>query len=1051
MKPHLVRHTLALALMAGAVLGAPRLVAGQATGTVVGTVTHGMTGEPLAAAQISVQGTTLGVVTAGNGTYSIPNVPAGTYTLVSQRLGLQTYRQEGVVVTAGQTVTVDFMMNPTVLALQEIVATGLVDPVEGVRSPIAVGRLTREMMPATVSGAAVQNLQGRMAGVRINRTSGQPGSDVNIVLRTPTSLRGDTAPLIVVDGVILQGTGTSDIESMDIESIEVIRGAAAASLYGSRAASGVIAITTSRGQGLEQGQTRFTARSEIGVSQNVRSIDFNNSHQFLMDPTKSFYVNAQGQQVSRAQRVAPADAVAFIDQPFPGEVYDNVSAITRPGGFQSHSAGVSGNTASTNFSLNLSNFQEEGSLIGNKGYTRNAFRVNLDHRFLDNLMMGVSMYHSRNTNDLLAVNAFDLALSAPRDVDLRVKDENGNYIQQPDPGISYQNPLWTNTSREDANRGTRTLMNVSLQFAPVSWLSASGSVGYDRSDLETRNYVPKGTPRNVGTSGYWPDGSISFSNQDRNTWNVEGQVTLRRDFGPLNIRTTVRGLLERDDQFSGTRSSENFILAGIPQIGNTAQADRNATSSQQEIRATGYLWDTALDYEGKYVLTVLGRRDGSSLFGRDNRWHNYYRVAGAWRIGEEDWFDIPRVDEFKVSMARGTAGGRPAFDNQYETWTLTGGVPTKGNLGNSQLRPEHTTENEVSLNVIGFENRIGLVVTHARQNTSDLLNPGPLPAITGYTAQWTNAGTIAGHSTEVELEAQLINRANLGWTGVWVFDYSDARITEWTIPCYTQAWLFNCNNVPVYGLYSRWLLKSPAQLNQHLGGAAVARANEFQVNDEGFLVWVGEGNNYWEGIEKNLWGTTTTIAGVVHHWGSPFYERLPDGNAHRTLLGEGSAANFGWMNNVRVGQLNLHAHVHMAIGGDANNRRHQLMGRTPNPSTAPYLDQAGKPDQLKKTIRYYREAEGGDATYNVEDASYLKLRAVSASYPLNSSQLSAIGLGGLGVRSLSIGLVARNLFTITNYQGFDPEGALNLNTRANSDTSGYPPTRSLTAEISVTF
>ncbi len=1020
-------------------------------GTVTGRVAHADTGEGIGAVQISVQGTGLGVVSGADGAFTITNVPAGTHTIVAQRLGFQPLQQGGVIVTSGEVTTLNLAMRPQVLALQEIVATGLVDPVEGVRSPIAVGRLTREMMPTTVSGAAVQNLQGRMAGVRINRTSGQPGSDVNIVLRTPTSLRGETAPLIVVDGVILQGTSTSDIESMDIESIEVIRGAAASSLYGSRASSGVIAITTARGRGLEQGQTRFSARSEIGVSQNMRDIRFNNSHQYLMDPTNSFYVDQDGQQVTRANRVAPPDAVAFIDRPFPGQVYDNVAAITRPGSFQSHSASVSGNTATTNFAISVTNFQEEGSLVGNRGYQRNAFRINLDHRFLDALSMGVSMYHARNTNELLAVNAFDLALQAPRDVDLRVKDDNGNFLQQPDPGITYQNPLWTNATRENDSRGTRTLANLSIQFAPLSWLSASGSVGYDRSESETRNYVPKGTPRNLGTTGFWPDGSISFNNDDRDTWNVEGQVTLRRDFGLLNVRTTVRGLVERDDQRGGTRSAENFILSGIPQINNTAQADRNATSSQQEIRATGYLWDTAFDYDGKYVLTVLGRRDGSSLFGRENRWHNYYRLAGAWRLGEEDWFNIPRVTEFKISAARGTAGGRPAFDHQYETWTLTGGVPTKGNLGNTQLRPEHTTENEVSLNVIAFENRVGLVVTHARQTTSDLLNPGPLPAITGYNSQWVNAGTIAGHSTEVELETQLVQQANLGWTSVFVFDYSNARITDWTIPCYTQAWLFNCQDIPVYGLYSRWLLKSRAQLNQHLGGAAVDRAHEFQVNDEGFLVWVGEGNNYWEGLEKNLWGTTTTIAGVVHHWGTPFYERLPDGNAHRTLLGEGTAAHFGWMNNLRLGSLNLHAHLHMAIGGQANNRRHQLMGRTPDPATAPYLDQAGKRDELKKTIRYFREAEGGDATYNVEDASYLKLRTLSASYPLSQSHLAAIGLGGLGVQSLSIGLVMRNVFTITNYQGFDPEGALNLNSRANSDTSGYPPTRSLTAEISVTF
>src|SRR5690606_25121383 len=138
---------------------------------------------------------------------------------------------------------------------------------------------------------------------------------------------------------------------------------------------------------------------------------------------------------------------------------------------------------------------------------------------------------------------------------------------------------------------------------------------------------------------------------------------------------------------------------------------------------------------GKYVVTVLGRRDGSSLFGPDNRWHNYYRVAGAWRIGEESWFNIPNVSEFKLSLARGTAGGRPGPTAQYETWSLVNGIPTKGSLGNRFLSPEHTVENEISLNAVLY-NRVGIVLTHARQETSDQLVLAPQSVVTGYTTQW---------------------------------------------------------------------------------------------------------------------------------------------------------------------------------------------------------------------------------------------------------------------------------------------------------------------------
>lgn len=1035
----------------------------EAQGRITGTVTDAETGAPLTSVQVYVAGTSRGGLTNQNGVYTLDDVPAGTHVVVAQRIGYQEVRRTAVAVTAGATTSLAIAMPPTVLALQGIVATGLIDPVEGVRAPIAVARVNRELMPVMASGSAVQNLQGRVPGMTINRMSGQPGEGVSMQLRTPTTLRvnSESSPLIVVDGVILGGSGqisTSDIESMDIESIEVIRGAAAASLYGSRAAAGVIAITTARGSGLPVGETRFTARTEYGMSQNMRNVRLNDSHAFLMDPTNSFYVNAAGQQVARSQRVLPPLTHAFMDKPYPGGVYDNVGAITRPGNYISNNFGVSGNTESTNFAVTLNNHQEQGSLVGNRGYQRNAGRVNLDHRFVDALRLSVSMYHSRDGRENIPSATstvggsgfpFDNALRGPRDVDFTVRDAEGNYLQRPDPNVPYQNPLWTQATRENDQRGTRTLANLGMNWSPLNWVSTSASVGYDRNDFWLRSYVPKGTPANVGAEGEL-DGLLYFRETERDTWNGEGQVTFRRDIGPLNVRTTARGLMERDAYFLGVRSGQNFILAGVPQLDNIRAEQRNALSEQEEIRATGYLWDTAFDYDGRYIFTVLGRRDGSSLFGPDNRWHNYYRVAGAWRIAQESWFNLPNIDELKVSMARGTAGGRPGFNAQYETWQLSGGVPTKGALGNTFLAPEHTTENEVSLNLVLFS-RYGIVLTHAWQETRDQLVQAPLPAFTGYTTQWVNAGVIAGHTTELEFEAQLVQRPNVGWTSMVVADYSNATIKEWPLPCQTPGWRFNCAGEPVYGLYSWWLVKDHAGLRKHRGGDAWEYRDQFQVNDEGFLVWVGPGNNYWEGFDKNLWGTTSPmIGGRTYQWGHPFPEQNEVGNNLRQLMGEGAPTNFGWTNNLRLRAFNFHSHLQAAIGGQANNRQNQTMTNT-DIATAPRMDQAGKPDGLKKPIAYFRSANDGDATYYIEDAAYLKLRTLSATVNLNRGQVERLGLGALGIHNLTVGLIGRNLFTVTNYEGFDPEQALNLGTRVNSDAGQYPPTRSLTAEFTVTF
>jgi TonB-linked SusC/RagA family outer membrane protein len=1039
-------------LVAALLLLAAVPLAGQAgQGIVVFRAIDGGSRQPLGTVQISVQGTGRGGLTSAEGSLQL-GVPAGTHTVEATRIGYQTVRQQ-VTVTSGSTVTVNVELRETTLQLQGIVVTGLVDPMEGVRAPISVAHVDREMMPVIAAGNAIQNLQGRLPSVNVARASGQPGSGVTMVLRTPTSLMGNTAPLVVVDGVILGGQGipsTTDIDSNDIESVEVIRGAAASSLYGSRAASGVISIKTKRGSSLGLGETTFTASSEMGINQNLRNIQLNDHHHFLMNADMTQYVNAAGVVVPRAQRVPPALTVAFMDKPYPGPVYDNVSAITRAGQFMTNNFSVSGNAQNTNFAVSLNNYQEGGSLVGNEGYERNAFRVNLDHRFVDALNLGVSVYHSRDNRDNISGNPFNEALRAPRDIDFSLRDENGNYLQQPDPNVIYQNPLWTNATRDLSQKSTRTLANVGLTWTPLNWLSGSASIGYDRSDSETRNYVPKGTPLNVGQDGV-SDGSLSFDNDFRDTYNGEASVSFKRDFGGLNVRTTFRGLMERENTESGSRSGSNFILMGIPQLNNIRAEDRSATSSEREIRSLGYLWETASDYDGKYIVSVLGRRDGSSLFGVDNRWANYYRVAGAWRMAEESWFNVPNVSELKLSFAQGTAGGRPSVTAQYETWTLSGGIPTKGTLGNTHLKPEHTTEREWSLNAVLFEN-FGLVVTHARQRTVDQLVQSPLPAITGYTTQWVNSGTVSGHSTEVTLEMQLVQAQKIGWTTMIVADYSNSRIEEWPLPCSNaQAWRYLCTGVPAYGLYSRWLVKSHAQLNQHRGGDALGNLDEFEVNDEGFLVWVGKGNHYWEGQSKSLWGTQSQpIGGKVYQWGHPFYEETNQKLPNRTLLGETNPINFGWINNVRVGAFTVYTQVQTSIGGDANNRNHQLMANTAT-ATAPRMDQFGKPTGLKKPIQYFRSALDGDNSYSVEDASYIKLRTVSAAYQMPESQLGRLGFSRAGIKSLQLGAIVRNVFTLSNYDGFDPEQAVNLNTRENTDGGTYPPTRSLTMQLTVTF
>jgi TonB-linked SusC/RagA family outer membrane protein len=1036
-----------------------------AQGTISGQVLDAATSQPVSSVQVYIRALNLGALSQANGRYVL-SVPAGRYTILAQRIGYATAEQI-VTVVEGGTVTIDFPLAEVVLAIEGIVATGLIDPVAGVLSPITVNRISRAQIPAVVGGtSAIYNLAGRIPGLEMSQRSGQPGAEVEIMLRSPTSIAQSPRPLIVVDGVIL-GSGTANIESMDIESMEVIKGAAAASLYGSRAANGVISITTRRGSELAIGQTRFSLRTEFGRSWAYRG-GFNDHHFYLVDDpiNPTTYVDRNGNPVSREDRVQPAGgaSLAFSENNYPGPTFDNFAEMFAGDNFQTQNLSMSQNTENTNFAISTNRMVEAGPLINNDGYERTSFRVNLDHRFLDNFQLGVSSFYSRDNLDVPKVNWSTLLL-APPDVDVTAKDANGEFVRLPDAQVAYENPLWREESRErDQTRG-RTLASANLRWDPASWITLSTNVSYDREDVEERTYVPRGTPLSV-TRVNLSDGSLDFETSRREAFNSEATVSLRRDFldGGLNVRTTFRGLLESDQFSLSLAEGEDFLVSATPSLDVARTFD--GSSVEEDIRAMGYLWDTALDYEGKYIFTGLVRRDGSSLFGPADRWHTYYRTAAAWRLGEEDWFDLPNVSEFKLSYALGTAGGRPEFEYRYETWRVRSGVVSKGTLGNTALAPEHTTEQEVSLEMILYD-RIGVDLTRAWHRTTNQIVEAALPAYTGYAFQWTNAGTVVGQSWELSIEAQLVRRPNFSWTSALTWDRSDGEIEEWTVASDRPGHRNWQTGETIWGLHGTWVAAAPGVLcadtwtapiratndghgGVHDGAAACSRADEFMLNDENWLVWVGEDpatgerNHYTEGFSENLWGTTTQIGNNVYEWGIPFYWLNDGGSPRREQLGDAARNNFGLANTFQFGNWTLFTHLHAVFGVEVVDGYHRRLV-----DFHPRQDMFGRPDELKKPARHWWALAGGGGAMHVERADFFKLRLLSLSYNVPGGVLDGIGLGA--AETMRLGVIGRNLFMFTNCPCPDPEMGFEFQDRSGSITRGYPATRNLTIEVEVTF
>ena len=1028
----------AVMLLAGAVAS----LAAQGTGTIQGRVTDAGTQRPLSGAQVSLVGTTRRAVTNEAGEYTFGNVATGATRVRAEMIG-HSNAEQAVTVAAGQTARADFALMASALQLDAIVVTGVTDPTAGTRTPFNVGRVGADRLQVPASGSPIQAIQGKVAGVRVVRGSGQPGSGVSVQLRTPTSIQKSSSPLVVVDGVIL-GASSVDISALDVESVEVLKGAAAASLYGSRAAAGVIQIRTSRGRNLEEGKLRLTARSEFGSGSLERQIALTRSHEHLI--SNGQYVDARGTVITDRSRRVQTEA-GFQDQPYPGEVFDPQNQIFGSGLFHNQSFSLAQNLGKSNYFASFNQEREYGIVQENQGLTSRSFRLGMDQRVGDRLDLGFSVYHLRSSRDDIGYTTgqnsgffFD-ALLMPRDVNLLARDSTGQYLQQPDPTAPLENPLWRLTSREIASKRERTLASANARFRAFSWLSFDGDVAYDRSNRFFSNYLPKGTPILSGTD---PQGQINNQNNVTDGFNAAAGATLKHSFGELSTRTALRAAIEREDDYWFRAEGQNLLTRGVPDL-DQAQT-RFVGSSFEGVRSTGYFVNTGFDYAGKYISDFLVRRDGSSLFGPENRWKTYYRASLAWRMTEESWWPLAGIDEFKPRYSIGTAGGRPEYADQYETYTVTATGISLGNKGNRELKPEHSREHEAGLDIVGFNRRASLQLTYSNVVTTDQIIQLPPRGVTGFFSQWANGGTLEGDTYEATLEAELVKGRNLSWSATFIADRSRHEITEWNRSCFVTGVTYRCQGETLGLFYGRKHLRDLGQLSE-----AQRSSGEFVVNDDGYVVWVGKGNSYTDGVKRDekgnlLWNTSGTVNGVSYRWGQPIV--LLDSLGQPALVKVGDTQpnyHFGLTNDVRIGNFSIFGQLDSQLGAQVYNSVKQRMYQYYRHAD---VDQAGKPEEMKKPVSYYFSLYNGNnvTEHFVENGSYVKLREMSVKYALRQSQLPA--LRQLGMGEISLGLVGRNLFTWTSFSGFDPEvGSVTLAEQGFT----YPNFRTLTASVELKF
>jgi TonB-linked SusC/RagA family outer membrane protein len=1051
-----------IAVLIAAALAPVSLVAQEAA-VVTGRVTNAQ-GQPEAAVLVRIEALNVGASTGADGTYRlvVPGArirPGQSVQLTATRAGLATQTRT-VTLSPGAELTQNFQMAAQIILLEDVVVTGTAGAVEARKVPFEVGQVTGEMIQVPVTSAAGA-LQGKIAGATVVQGSGRPGSAPSILLRGPKSINAagrSQEPLYIVDGVIL-GASIADIDALDIEKIEVLKGAAAASLYGSRAANGVINITTRRGSRVPDDQVRYTFRSNYGRGEAPRTPDalLTQTHQFALGEDGRFvtlggapcdWLTCPNLRLAGQRAPNPASANSFNTfqtQQWPGQTYDQVAALFREGIFRQNAFSAEGRAGATNFHVSFSNSRDEGVLLGQEGLTQNNFRLNVDQAIRSNLSVSATAFYGRSTNDQFPETngnpIFDMTrmpaginlFACEADPTQDCRDNPQGLIIRPHPAnTESDNPVYALLMREFDTRRGRFLGSGSVRFSPVNWFDVDANASVDRLDRRDQDMRPKGF-RTGTPSSTINEGTLFQHHVTTQAFNASLTGTFRLDLRDnIHNRTQVRYLYEQNDVDETQTWGHSFRVADVPHFGNLDQSSMRGWSSLRPERADGYFAITNFDISDRYVIDALIRNDGSSLFGADNRRAWYYRLAGKWLVSEEPWFRAPGVDELGFRYSVGTAGGRPAFAAQYETFNVGGGSVSFGNLGNRELRPEYTREHEAGFDLGFLQNRATLGVTYANSQTRDQILPIPLPAYTGYFNRTVNAGTLESNTWELSLDTRLIQRNNFSWTARVNYDRTRTEITELNVPEFRYG-------VPGQNLGNVFYARPGERLGTfyglqfaqncgHLPASIQDQCDQFRVNDDGLLVWTGGaeiGAGRWgELAPLNIQGASGMLTGL--RWGHPFGGECVDrATGERTdfcPLGKTLPDyTLSFSSTMSFGGLSLYGLIDAVQGFTVYNQPLQWAVFR---STAGIMDQTGKPEELMKPLSYYGALYGASglrpSSEFVEDGSFVKFRELSLRYAFGQSTLARVP-GVSALDGLSFILSGRNLHTWTNYRGFDPE------------------------------
>jgi len=988
-------------------------------GTVTGRVTDSLSGQGIAVATVTVVGTGLSARSGEDGRYRITEVPVGEHTVRVVRIGYSAVTKP-VTVLPDQEATLDFALTPQAMQLEEVVAIGY-GTTERRELTGAVSSVTADQVSSAPVTSLDQALLGRSAGVQVVTSSGQPGAGAMVRIRGGNSISAKNDPLYVVDGVPITTnlddgtTGTilgegmrglnpiSGLNPEDIESIQILKDAAAGAIYGARAANGVVLITTKHGRA---GQNSVSFGSYYGIQQVRRTLPVLDAPQFAQ------MVNAAYANIKQPAFYTPAEIAAF------GRGTDWQGAIFRNAPMRSYDLSMSGGDANTSYYISGGLLQNDGVVIGSD-MSRGSFRLNLDrtvsHKFRIGSRLSLSRSHAHVLPNGGAASVILDALTAPPT--LAVRDAGGDYFTGVNPltGRPFENPVATANVITNEERDNRVIGNAFAEYDIRNDLSFRSTVGVDFLNSVQDYYSPSTVLPGLNSSGEGSRGEAETM-----SWTFENTVHYQRRFGGVHSLDLIGGTtLQRSTTAQISGFSKTFLTDALGVDGlNTAQTFVNVSSLAPHSSLLSYFSRARWGISDKYLFTVSARVDGSSKFGAGHRYGFFPSAAVAWRASEEDF--IKRTGIFSDLKLRASYGrtGNQDIGNYRSLATLSSTIyPFVGyrgigfvpyTLANADLKWETTDQFDVGVDASLAGSRLAVTADYYSKKTHDLLLDARVPSSSGFLSQLQNIGSVRNRGFELSISSVNLT-GPLGW--------------ETTL---NLAW----NRNRVLDLGADTILISPTGV----GGGAHQNPTVLKVGEpiNSFYGWVYAGMDSGRVVYRDFDGDSL-ITG-----------------ADRRILGNAEPNYTGGMNNrFTFRNFELSVFLQWSVGNKIYNINRSLLTAA-----------GGTVNQLKDVItggpgipapKIGNTFESTESNLFVEDGSYLRGKNIRLAYNLPTAWLNAMHLSGM--TRLQLYVSAQNFFTVTNYTGYDPETSeyATTNLAQGFDFGTYPQVRQITFGFTAGF